>query len=242
MTSIIGYADLLLNESAGILGEMQRQFLLRVKANIERLGGLLNDLVKVITVDDRPTSSFANSVDLASVIEDAARTLASQLSERALTIRADVPSDLPPIHVNQDNLYQVMLHLLSNACQCSEPSSEITVKAQLQQCDGHGQGVPDYILTAVTDTGGGISLEDQRRVFHRLYRAENPLIAGLGETGVGLSIAKSLVEAQGGRIWVESETGVGSTFSFILPASSENHGGQRTEACTRETSENREPA
>jgi histidine kinase len=72
----------------------------------------------------------------------------------------------------------------------------------------------------VTDTGGGIAPEDQRRVFQRLYRADNPLIAGLGDTGVGLSIAKSLVEAQGGRIWVESEMGAGSTFSFVLPFSS----------------------
>jgi two-component system sensor histidine kinase VicK len=69
----------------------------------------------------------------------------------------------------------------------------------------------------VSDTGGGIAEEDRRRVFTRLYRADNPLIKGLGETGVGLSVAKTLIEAHGGRIWVESEEGVGSTFSFLLP-------------------------
>jgi signal transduction histidine kinase len=77
----------------------------------------------------------------------------------------------------------------------------------------------------VTDTGGGIAPEDQRRVFQRLYRADNPLIAGLGETGVGMSIAKALVEAHGGRIWVESEMGVGSTISFLLPVASEGADG-----------------
>jgi signal transduction histidine kinase len=71
----------------------------------------------------------------------------------------------------------------------------------------------------VTDTGGGIAPEDQPRVFQRFYRADNPLIDGLGETGVGLSIAKALVEANNGRIWIESEMGEGSTFSFILPIS-----------------------
>jgi signal transduction histidine kinase len=73
----------------------------------------------------------------------------------------------------------------------------------------------------VTDTGGGIAAEDLPRVFRRFYRADNPLIEGLGETGVGLSIAKALVEANGGRIWVESEQGAGTTFSFIMPIASE---------------------
>jgi len=115
-----------------------------------------------------------------------------------------------------------VLHLLSNACQCSEPGTRILVRARLEEYDDQGGGIPDYLLVSVTDTGGGISPEDQNRVFQRLYRADNPLIAGLGETGVGMSIAKALVEANGGRIWVESEQGVGSTFSFILPLSSKS--------------------
>ena len=69
----------------------------------------------------------------------------------------------------------------------------------------------------MTDTGGGIPSEDIPRVFTRLYRADNVLIQGVGDTGVGLSIAKTLTEAQNGRIWVESENGIGSTFSVLLP-------------------------
>jgi signal transduction histidine kinase len=81
--------------------------------------------------------------------------------------------------------------------------------------------VPSYLFMSVTDTGGGIAPEDQRRLFQRLYRADNPTIKGVGDTGVGLSIAKALVETQGGRIWVESDPGIGSTFGFILPLSYE---------------------
>jgi signal transduction histidine kinase len=77
----------------------------------------------------------------------------------------------------------------------------------------------DYILLQVTDTGGGIPAEDMPRVFTRLYRADNVLIQGVGDTGVGLSIAKTLTEAQKGRIWVESDMGKGSTFSVLLPIS-----------------------
>ena len=71
----------------------------------------------------------------------------------------------------------------------------------------------------MTDSGSGISAEDLPRVFTRLYRADNVLIQGVGDTGVGLSIAKTLTEAQHGRIWVESKEGVGSTFSVLLPIS-----------------------
>jgi len=75
----------------------------------------------------------------------------------------------------------------------------------------------DYILIQVSDQGGGIASEDLPRVFTRLYRADNVLIQGVGDTGVGLSIAKTLTEAQHGRIWVESEKGSGSIFSVLLP-------------------------
>ncbi len=222
MTSITGYTDLLLSESAGILGEMQHQFLKRINANIERMGGLLNDLVKVAAIDAGQISLSPEPVDLISVIESAIMSLSAQFGERRLAVQMDLASDLPPVHADRDSLYQIALHLLSNACQCSEPGTEIVVSARLQEYDSQVDGLPNYLLVSVTDTGGGIAPEDQRRVFQRLYRADNPLIAGLGDTGVGLSIAKSLVEAQGGRIWVESEMGVGSTFSFILPLSGED--------------------
>ena len=74
------------------------------------------------------------------------------------------------------------------------------------------------------DTGGGIAPEDYPRVFRRFYRASQPLIQGMGETGVGMAMAKTLVEANNGRIWVESEPDVGSTFSFILPANGKRRG------------------
>jgi signal transduction histidine kinase len=230
MTSITGYTDLLLSESVGILGEGQRQFLQRVKANIERMGGLLNDLVKVAAIDTGQISLSPEPVDLINVIERAIMSLSAQFGERELAVRMDMPSELPPVHADQDSLYQIVLHLLSNACQCSKPGTEILVGARLEEYDDQVERLPDYLLVSVTDTGGGIAPEDQRRVFQRLYRADNPLIAGLGDTGVGLSITKSLVEAQGGRIWVESEMGVGSTFSFILPLSSEDDGARLPEA------------
>ncbi|MBU0703053.1 MAG: hypothetical protein KKC18_04225 [Chloroflexi bacterium] len=220
MTSITGYTDLLLGETVGILGEMQRQFLLRVQANIERMGRLLNDLIRVTTIDTGQILLSPEPIDIVTVVEDAIISLSVVFSERALTVQIDMPPALPPVQADRDSLYQIILNLLSNASQCSNTETEILVRAQLEEHDGQIEELPDYLLVSITDTGGGISPKDQNRVFQRLYRADNPLINGLGETGVGLSIAKTLVEANRGRIWVESEMGVGSTFSFILPLSS----------------------
>jgi signal transduction histidine kinase/GAF domain-containing protein len=226
MTSIVGYVDLLLGESVGILGEMQQKFLQRVKANIERLSGLVSDLVGVTTLDAGPIELTPEPVDIITVIEEAIMGLSAQFQERDLTVRLDMALELPPIHADRDSLYQIMLHLLSNACQCSNPGTEVIVTGHLEVAEK--EELPPYLRVSIADTGGGIATEDQPRVFQRLYRADNPLIAGLGETGVGMAIAKALVEAHGGRIWVESEMGVGSTFSFILPVSGPAESGEKT--------------
>ncbi len=215
MTSIVGYTDLLLGESVGILGETQRKFLQRVKANVERLSGLINDLIEVTAIDAGRIELTPEPVDIVTVIEGAIMGLSAQFRERDLSVRLDMALELPPIRADRDSLYQIILHLLSNACQCSRPGTEVIVTGHLEE--PQDPAVPPYLRISVTDTGGGIAPEDQPRVFQRLYRADNPLIAGLGETGVGMSIAKTLVEAHGGRIWVESEMGAGSTFNFILP-------------------------
>jgi signal transduction histidine kinase len=221
MTSINGYTDLLIGEAVGILGETQRQFLLRVKANIERMGGLLDDLVKVVSIDAGDEGLSPEAVNFSNIMESAIMSLSAQFSERELAVQLEMPDELPPVYADRDSIFQVVQHLLNNACQCSRQGSEVVVRAELEEHDDQIEGLPDYLLVSVTDTGGGVTPEDQRRVFQRLYRADNPLISGLGETGVGMSIAKALVEAHGGRIWVETEMGVGSTFSFILPLSPE---------------------
>lgn len=214
MTSIVGYTDLLLGESVGILGEMQRKFLQRVKANIERLSSLINDLIEITALDTGRIELVPEPVDLINLIEEAIMGLSARFREQDLTVRLDMALELPPIRADRDALYQIILHLLSNACQCSRPGTEIVVTGHLEEAE---RGLPPYLHVSVWDTGGGIAPEDRPRVFQRFYRADKPLIPGLGETGVGMAIAKALVEAHGGRIWVESEMGVGSTFHFILP-------------------------
>jgi signal transduction histidine kinase len=211
MTSIAGYTDLLLGESVGILGAMQRQFLQRVKANIARMDGMLSDLVQITVIDTGQIKLEAASSDVPELIKDAVMSSSTLFREREQSIRLELADNLPRLYTDRENLLQVLQHLLSNAALCSPNNAEVVVRAQVPM------EMHDYMLFSVTDQGGGISPEDRQRAFHRMYRADHPLIQGLGDTGVGLSIAKALVEAQGGRIWLDSEMGRGSTFTFLLP-------------------------
>jgi signal transduction histidine kinase len=211
MTSIAGYTDLLLGESVGILGAMQRQFLQRVKANVARMEGMLTDLVQITAIDTGQLKLAAAPLDVPELIKDAVMAVSTLFREREQSIRLELADNLPKLHTDREGLQQILQHLFSNAALCSPNQAEVIVRAQVPL------EMADYLLFSVTDQGGGIALEDRQRAFHRMYRADHPLVEGLGETGVGLSIAKALVEAQGGRIWVDSDMGVGSTFTFILP-------------------------
>lgn len=217
MSSIVGYTDLLLGESVGILGALQRKFLERIKASIERMSALVEDLVQVTALNQEEIELKPVEVDLNAVIDEAITHTSARMIEKNIALRVDIPTDLPPIKADQDALQQVVIHLLQNAGAASPAEGEIILSVQNAQDDLQDQ---DYVLLQVTDSGGGIPTEDLPRVFSRLYRADNPLIQGVGDTGVGLSVAKNLVEALNGRIWVDTEIGAGSTFSVLLPVSS----------------------
>jgi signal transduction histidine kinase/GAF domain-containing protein len=222
MTSITGYTDLLVGESVGMLGEMQRKFLQRIKANIERMNTMLNDLIGVTAIDAGQLEIRPALVDMAEVIEDTIIGARAQLEENEITLNMNVSEDVPPVEADPDSVRQIMGNLLGNAIQSTPAGGAIEISTHVHEENG---GSPTdnfsspYLKVSIRDSGGGIAQKDLDRVFERFYRAERPLIEGLGETGVGLSIVKSLVEAHGGRVWVDTEIGVGSVFSFLLPIS-----------------------
>lgn len=216
MTSIVGYVDLMLNESAGILGEMQRKFLQRVAANITRLASMLEDLTRITFLDAGRFSLTPEPLDVVELIEDAITTASSQLREKGLTVHLNLDEDIPPLRADRDAISQIVGQLLTNAYLVSPPGTGIYVTAQRRPARKGQIGI-ENLLVSIEDRGGGIGPEDQVRVFARKYKAENPLIQGLGDTGVGLAIAKALVEVHGGEIWLESRPGIGSIFSFTLP-------------------------
>jgi len=215
MTSITGYTDLLLSESVGIIGEMQRKFLQRIKANIERMGSMLSDLIGVTAIDSGELYLELESIDVGTAIQEAIAGARAQLDEKGLSLDLELEPDMGTIEADPNAFQQIVSNLISNACKVSPVGAEIGIKAS-HVTDDQAPG-PARLVISVTDSGGGITPQDQPRVFDRFYRAEQALIAGLGETGVGLSIVKALVEAHNGQVWVESEMGRGSVFAFALP-------------------------
>jgi signal transduction histidine kinase len=216
LSSIVVYTDLLLGESVGILGATQRKFVERIKASVERMEGLADDLVQMV-MDNQGRAITPEKVDLNDVIDVAVAQAMVKLRKRNIILRLDVPDQLPPLQADRDALQQILVHLLQNAGDTSPQEGEIALSAQVEVKENE----PAFVLIQVTDSGGGIPAEELPRVFSRMYRADNSLIQGVGETGVGLSVVKSLVEAHGGRIWVDSVMGRGATFSVLLPASVE---------------------
>ncbi len=212
MSSIVGYTDLLLGESVGILGTLQRKFVERIKSSTERIGSLIDDLIQVTTLETGLHELKPEPVDLDLIIDNAMSYTSSQIREKNISLHLDLPKNMSPIHADREALQQILIHLLQNAGSASPLEGTVHLRVQTKVEDSR-----EYVLIQVSDTGGGIAVEDLGRVFTRLYRADNVLIQGVGDTGVGLSIAKTLTEAQKGRIWVDSKPGVGSTFSVLLP-------------------------
>jgi signal transduction histidine kinase len=227
MTSITGYTDLLIGESVGMIGDMQRKFLQRIKANIERMNVMLNDLIGITAIDAGQLEIRPSAIDVVEIIEDTLIGARAQLEENEITLTMNLIPDTPLVEADPDSVRQIMSNLLGNAIKSTPVGGTIMVGTAIFDQNGDrdfspdatGAQQPPFLMVAISDSGGGISEKDKTRVFERFYRAERPLIEGLGETGVGLSIVKSLVEAHGGQVWVESEIGQGSTFKFLLPVS-----------------------
>ncbi len=212
MSTIVGYIDLLLGESVGILGALQRKFIERVKASTERIGRLIDELIHITFIETGRTPINPEIIDLNHIIDNAVAYTSTQLREKYITLRLDIPESPPKVHIDREALQQILIHLLQNAGAASLVEGTVMLRVKFQEEEGK-----DYLMIQVVDSGGGIPAEDLPRVFAQHYRADNVLIQGLGDTGVGLAIAKTLAEAQSGRIWVETNMGVGSTISALLP-------------------------
>ncbi len=221
LSVIMGYTDTVLSESVGILGALQRKLLTRVKANVDRLAYLVEELVQISVLDAGELELNPKRVNLLDITDDAISASRYKFSEKGIVIDMEVQNDAVWLEADEEALRQIVNHLIQNAYLVSPTDGTVTVSIT-EDTDITVPGtIPEQfenaVLVAVRDRGGGIKPEDEGRVFTRLYRAENPLIEGLGDTGVGMSITKALIEAHGGRVWLESNVGEGNTFKFVIP-------------------------
>ncbi len=213
MSSILGYTDLLLGESVGELVGLQRKFLEKIKSSNEKMRSLLDDLIHISTFESNKFEIFRSAIDLGDIIDAAIRDTSAQLQEKDISLQLDIPDELPQINVDKDAIQKVLTHLLENAGAATPNEGEITLHIKTEENEYDER----YLMMMVEDTGGGVPEDLINKVFSRRYKAENPLIPGLGDTGVSLSIAKTLVEAHNGRIWVEPIADIGTQFTVLIP-------------------------
>jgi PAS domain S-box-containing protein len=208
MTSIKGYTDLLYLETVGEINEAQRRFLSIIKSNADRLALLANDLLDISHIETGRIRFNLEFIHISAIGDEVAASLRGQTEEKGLSLELDIPEGLPPIYGDRDRVTQILTNLIDNARHYTPAGGQITVSAQVRG---------NFLQVSVADTGIGIAPEDQEKIFDRFYRTDHPLVQEVAGTGLGLSIAKSFVEMHGGKIWVQSEPGQGSTFSFTLP-------------------------
>jgi signal transduction histidine kinase/DNA-binding response OmpR family regulator len=207
LTSIKGYLDLVLMGAAGAVSKQQTSFLGIAKDNTERLNEMVADLLDISRIESGKVELDVQVVSIPEIVERVAASLRREFEDRGLTLTLAVPQDLPEIFGDPGRIAQILINLLSNAYKYT-PQGGATVRARL---------VRNTLQIDVIDTGVGISAGDKEKLFTRFFRAEDAAVRQQPGTGLGLNITKSMVEMHGGEIWVESEPGVGTTFSFTLP-------------------------
>jgi signal transduction histidine kinase len=189
--------------------EMVRDILTRIKKRTVDLSELISDLLRLARAREEESQDEAlGLVDPAGVLQSVAELMKAEAHSKDLFLSMDIDSDLVPVRANPDRLKLVWTNLLSNAIKYTEPGGIIAVT--LKQ-------TPEHLVGTVRDTGIGIPTEDHPRVFEEFYRAENARTVSPVGTGVGLAIVQRIIDNWGGRIWVESELGLGSKFTFVLP-------------------------
>jgi two-component system phosphate regulon sensor histidine kinase PhoR len=169
---------------------------------------MINELLDLSRIEQSSSTIRHDEVAVPPLVEASMRRLRTFAERQRVVLIELVPDDLPPIRGDEERLDQLLMNLLHNAIKFSPEGGTVTITT-----DEH----PDGVVISVTDQGVGIPRKDQARVFERFYKVDRARQRGQGGTGLGLAIARHIAEAHGGRIWLESEEGRGSTFSFSLP-------------------------
>jgi PAS domain S-box-containing protein len=214
MTSIKGYADLLLMGAAGEVGDQQQHFLQTIKANADRLSHLVNDLLNISKIDAGTERMKFEPVDAGEVINETVTSLRGRadFERKQITVTTRIDPMLPPIVADRARVGQILQNLIDNAFNYTYPGGSIDVEARLES------EKPDHVLISLKDTGIGIPEEFRPRIWNRFERYDDhALVMEVAGTGLGLSIVKHLVEIHQGDIWFESEENKGTTFYVSLP-------------------------
>jgi len=189
-----------------------RHFLEIVRGNTERLSVLVNDLLDVSKIESGRVTLSLRALEMRTIADDVINdiTRRSREENKRMNFALDIPENLPAVRGDLERVRQILGNLVSNGYNYTPDGGQVTIRMRA----GDGEVIVD-----ICDNGIGIAPSEQKRVFERFYRGEDPLVLATAGTGLGLAITRTLVEMHGGRIWFQSngERGEGSVFSFSLP-------------------------
>jgi signal transduction histidine kinase len=207
LNAILGYTELMTDGAYGEPSEKMLGILKRLEANGRHLLGLINDVLDLSKIEAGQLVLELSDYCVQDIAQTVRSTLEPLAADKKLAFKLELASDLPPGHGDGRRLTQVLINLVGNAIKFTD-AGEIAIKAEANNGSFH---------VSVRDTGPGISAADQARLFHEFQQADNAITRKKGGTGLGLAISKRIIEMHGGRIWVDSQSGQGSTFAFTLP-------------------------
>ncbi len=216
LNSIIGFSKVILKGIDGPINDLQRQDLEAIFNAGQHLLGLINDILDLSKIEAGKMELNIAEVNVAEVVRHALATTQVLIKEKPVELVAEIEPDLPPLRVDPKRFRQILLNLLSNAAKFTK-RGHIRVRAyrEVDPFTAYSE-----IVIAVEDTGPGIAPDHVRQLFQPFYQVDSSLTREVEGTGLGLAITRNLVELHGGRIWVESEVGRGSTFYVAFPLTS----------------------
>jgi GAF domain-containing protein len=207
LNAILGYTELMADGAYGEPSEKMLGILKRLEANGKHLLGLINDVLDLSKIEAGQLVLELSDYCVQDIAQTVRSTLEPLASDKKLAFKLELAPDLPPGHGDGRRLTQVLINLVGNAIKFTD-AGEVAIKAEANN---------GAFYVSVRDTGPGISAADQAKLFQEFQQADNAITRKKGGTGLGLAISKRIIEMHGGRIWVESQPGQGSTFAFALP-------------------------
>ena len=206
LTSIKAYTETLLDDITEGEVENQKDFLQIINAEADRLARLISDLLDLSQIERGKLEIESKPHNLGKLIQQVLQLFSNELDNHPITV--DIPSDLPLIDFDADKIHQVFINLINNAIKYSPQSGPIHIKVILEK---------EKVYVRIRDYGIGIAPEDREKIFEKFYRSRASLGQQVRGTGLGLPIARYIIEAHGGQIWVEETEEPGSCFCFWLP-------------------------
>jgi signal transduction histidine kinase len=207
LNAVLSVTELILDDVYGEAPAKMRAALERIQRNGKHLLGVINDVLELSKIEAGQFTLALADYSMTDLVADVQSAVESLAREKEIGLKVELVPDLPPARGDRRKLTQVLLNLVGNAIKFTD-AGEVAIRASAAN---------GSIKVSVRDSGPGISAADQARIFQEFQQAESSIARAKGGTGLGLPISKRIVELHGGRIWVESRLGEGSTFSFTLP-------------------------